>query len=655
MGIITKLFEKRDMTAKQWLTNWLGGTESASGIRVSEDKAMKYTAVFACVKVISETIASLPLITYRRLKRGKERAVEHSLYNILHRRPNSEMTSFNFWETAMVHLLLWGNFYSEIEYNNAAKVKSLWLLLPWNMKVSRVNGELIYKYTLPDNTEKIIPKEYILHIPGLGFNGTVGKSPIAMAREAIGLGLAMEEFGGRFFGNNTNLGGIVSHPRELSKPAYNRLKKQLKEKYEGLGKSHRLLILEEGMKYEKVTIPPDDAQFLDSRKFQLVEIARIYRVQPHKIMDLEHATFSNIEEQNIEFVVDTVRPWLVRIEQVINTKLYPSSEQKIYFSEFLVDGLLRGDTKSRYEAYAIGKQWGWLSSDDIRELENMNPIPKGGDIYWMPLNMISAGSTTEPKEEKMIPAQVETRQIRSASTKKRLSDSYRSLVEDATVRIIKIEKADILRAAKSIFDKRSGKIIAFYDFLEEYYEKMPDTITKRIRPVFASFSEAIYKEALEEINAEDKIGAELEKFMQEYQDTFNKRYIGSSKGQLKQVVRQAIEEDLDPVVQLEDRFTEWEDKRPKKTGLNEVVKIAGAVSLFTYATSGITKIVWHNTGSKSCPYCEELDGTVVGIDQPFMTKLDTFQPEGAEKPLTFSGNVRHPPLHGGCVCMITAG
>ena len=655
MGIITKLFERRDMTAKQWLTNWLGGTESASGIRVSEDTAMKYTAVFACVKVISETIASLPLITYRRLKRGKERAVEHSLYSILHRRPNSEMTSFNFWETAMLHLLLWGNFYSEIEYNNAAKVKSLWLLLPWNMKVSRVNGELIYKYTLPDNTEKIIPKEYILHIPGLGFNGTVGKSPVAMAREAIGLGLAMEEFGGRFFGNNTNLGGIVSHPRELSKSAYSRLKKQLKEKYEGLSKSHRLLILEEGMKYEKVTIPPDDAQFLDSRKFQLTEIARIYRVQPHKIMDLEHATFSNIEEQNIEFVVDTIRPWLVRIEQVINTKLYPLSEQKIYFSEFLVDGLLRGDTKSRYEAYAIGKQWGWLSSDDIRELENMNPIPKGGDIYWMPLNMISAGSTTEPKEEKMIPAQIETRQIRSASTKKRLSDSYRSLVEDATVRIIKVEKADILKAARSIFDKRSGKIIAFYDFLEEYYEKMPDTITKRIRPVFASFSEAIYKEVLEEINAEDKIGTELEKFMQEYQDTFNKRYIGSSKGQLKQVVRQAIEEDLDPVVQLEDRFTEWEDKRPKKTGLNEVVKIAGAVSLFTYATSGITKIVWHNTGSKSCPYCEELDGTVVGIEQPFMTKLDTFQPEGAEKPLTFSGNVRHPPLHQGCVCMISAG
>lgn len=662
MGIFTSLFEKRNLTEKQWLMDWLGGPESATGIRVSQDNAMKYSAVYGCVKLLSETVASIPFIVYKKLAKGKERAVDHGLYRILHTQPNSEMTSFIFRETMMVHLLLWGNFYAEIEYDNGGNVKALWLLLPWNMKVERFEGKLIYRYTLPNGKEKIIPKGYIYHVAGMGYNGLVGKSPITMAREAIGLGLALEEFGGRFFSNSANTGGVAMHPKDLSDKAYKRLKKQLNEKYTGLKNSHRLLILEEGMKFDKTSIPPDDAQFLESRDFQTLEICRFYGMKPHMIANLTKSSFNNIEQQSLEYVIFTARPWFVRIEQYTNIKLFTEAEQNIYFVEFLVVALLRGDTKTRFEAYSIARQNGWMSADDIRELENMNPLPNGqGKVYWMPLNMIEAPGDNGGGQsgQRMITAGraanlKEERAMRSAVTRKRLGDNYRGVFEDSVSRIVIMEKKDILKAARSIFDKRNAEALAFYDYLEEYYGGIGDKISKMTGPVFSSFGKAISKEALEEIHTNIDIGKELDKYIYQYQDKFNQRYAGSSRGQLKQVVKNAFEEGNDPVVKLEERLTEWEEKRPAKSSLNEVVKMAGAIAVFTFAAGGITKLIWVNTGSKSCPYCEEMSGQVMGINQAFKTKTDSMKPEGAESTLTFSTDIFHPPLHGGCMCQISS-
>jgi HK97 family phage portal protein len=257
-------------------------------------------------------------------------------------------------------------------------------------------GRLIYKY-LKDGQQIILTSEQVLHIPGLGFDGIKGYSPIHMAREAIGLALATEEFGARFFGNGARPGGILEHPGVVKDPE--KLRKSWEEVYKGIKNSHKIAVLEEGMKYHEIGIPPEDAQFLETRRFQLNEICRIFRVPPHLVGDLTRATFSNIEHQSIEFVVHTIRPWLVRWEQAITKCLLREGERKIYFPKFTVDGLLRGDFKARMEGYAIGRQNGWLSANDIRELEDLNPIPEeqGGDLYLVNGNMIPAKSAGEKK------------------------------------------------------------------------------------------------------------------------------------------------------------------------------------------------------------------------------------------------------------------
>lgn len=363
---------------------------SRAGVAVNEETAMRISAVYACVRVIAETVASLPLPLYKRLPRGKEKVIYHPLYTVLHDLPNSDMTSFSFRETMMTHLLLWGNAYAQI-IKRGNQITELWPLHPAYVRVEResVTNKLVYRYT--GGTQEIVySSEQILHISGLSFDGIKGLSPISMARETIGLAQATEEFGSRFFSNGARPGGILQHPGIVKDPE--RLRKSWEEVYKGVQNSHKVAVLEEGMTYKEIGIPPNDAQFLETRKFQLNEICRIFRVPPHLIGDLERATFSNIEYQSIDFVVHTIRPWLVRWEQAIQKALIPEEERAIYFAKFTVDGLLRGYFKTRMDGYAVGRQNGWYSANDIREFEDLNPIPEemGGDLYLVNGNMMTA-------------------------------------------------------------------------------------------------------------------------------------------------------------------------------------------------------------------------------------------------------------------------
>ena len=362
---------------------FFGGT--ASGKTVNERTAMQTTAVYACVRILAETIASLPLNVYRSTDSGKEKAIDHQLYYLLHDEPNPEMTSFVFRETLMSHLLLWGNAYAQIIRDGRGKVLALYPLLPDRMTVDRTtDGQLYYEYR-KDSGYVILRPEDILHIPGLGFDGLVGYSPIAMAKNAIGMAIATEEYGGKFFANGASPGGVLEHPGVVKDPA--RIRESWNAVYQGSGNAHRIAVLEEGMKFQSIGIPPEQAQFLETRKFQTEEICRIFRVPPHLVANLDKATFSNIEHQSISFVVHTIRPWLVRLEQGMNKALLSPSEKGQYFVGFVVDGLLRGDYASRMQGYAIGIQNGFLSPNDVRTLENMNTI-EHGDIYAMNGNML---------------------------------------------------------------------------------------------------------------------------------------------------------------------------------------------------------------------------------------------------------------------------
>ena len=358
---------------------------------VNEKTAMQTTAVYACVRILSEAIASLPLHVYSyKDGGGKQMEIDHPLYKILHDEPNPEMTSFTFFEVMMCHLLLHGNSYSQIIRDGAGRVVALYPLLPDQMDVERDDkGHLRYVYTrqsdenpnFKDAGQIVLKYEDVLHIPGLGFDGLIGYSPIAMAKNAVGLTIAAEEYGSAFMKNGASPGGVLEHPGVLKNP--DRVRESWNEIYRGSNNAHKVAVLEEGMHFQPITLKPDELQFLETRKFQLDEIARLYRIPPHMIGDLEHATFSNIENQSLEFVKYTLDPWVVRLEKAMQKALLLPSEKGKYIIKFNVDGLLRGDYASRMQGYATGRQNGWFSTNDIREMENMNPISdeEGGNLY----------------------------------------------------------------------------------------------------------------------------------------------------------------------------------------------------------------------------------------------------------------------------------
>lgn len=400
VGLLKRLFGIRDKPKNSMVGSvfrpFFGS--SSAGKMVTERSAMQMTAVYACVRILAESIAGLPLHVYRyNSTGGKEKATEHPLFFLLHDEPNLEMTSFVFRETLMTHLLLWGNAYAQIIRNGRRVVTAIYPLMPSRMRVDRDdNGRLYYEYTRYGDeagagkreTVKLSPEE-VLHIPGLGFDGLVGYSPIAMAKNAIGMSMACEEFGAKFFANGAAPGGVLEHPGILKDPA--RVRESWNATFGGSSNANKVAVLEEGMKYTPISVSPNEAQFLETRKFQIDEIARIFRIPPHMIGDLERSSFSNIEQQSLEFVKYTVGPWVTRWEQALSRSLLVGNDRSHFLIKFNLDGLLRGDYESRMNGYATARQNGWMSANDIRELENMDRISdeEGGNLYLVNGSMTS--------------------------------------------------------------------------------------------------------------------------------------------------------------------------------------------------------------------------------------------------------------------------
>lgn len=397
MKIFSKIFGRdspKNSTAGSGYSFFMGS--SSAGKLVTERSAMQMTAVYACVRILSEAVAGLPLQVFKYTDDGgKEKAFDHPLYLLLHDEPNPEMSSFVFRETLMTHLLLWGNAYAQIIRNGKGEVMALYPLMPNRMTVDRdENGKLFYQYqrSADEAIKKygtvILSPRDVLHIPGLGFDGLVGYSPIAMAKNAIGLAIAAEEYGSKFYANGAAPSGVLEHPGTIKDPS--RVRESWQNTFGGSGNSNKVAVLEEGMKYTPISISPNEAQFLETRKFQINEIARIFRVPPHMVGDLEKSSFSNIEQQSLEFVKYTLDPWVIRWEQSIQRTLFSADEKTKYFVKFNVEGLLRGDYASRMQGYATARQNGWMSANDIRELENLDRIAAedGGDLYLVNGNML---------------------------------------------------------------------------------------------------------------------------------------------------------------------------------------------------------------------------------------------------------------------------
>lgn len=415
MGILRHFFKPRDKPQNLGGIFLWGG--SSSGKAVNSRTAMQMTAVYSCVRILSEAIAGLPLFVYKYGGDGnKEKYLDHPLWRVLHDEPNPEMTSFVFRETMMNHLLITGNAYAQIIRSARGEVMALYPLMPDRMTVDRDSqGKLCYRYRRNSSDAPAIAKNKqsdiifapsdILHVLGLGYDGLVGYSPIAMAKNAVGLAIAAEEYGAKFFANGAAPSGVLEHPGTIKDPE--KIRQSWQSTFGGSANSNKIAVLEEGLKYTQIAISPEQAQFLETRKFQINEIARIFRVPPHMLADLEKSSFSNIEQQSLEFVKYTLDPWVIRWEQAMNKALLLEGEKREIFTKFNVDGLLRGDYASRTNGYATARQNGWMSANDIRELENIDRIPAelGGDLYLINGAMTKlqdagafAGTTTETEE-----------------------------------------------------------------------------------------------------------------------------------------------------------------------------------------------------------------------------------------------------------------
>jgi HK97 family phage portal protein len=372
------------------------GPATKSGTAVSEFNAMQLAVVWACIKIISEDTASLPLDLFRRRKSGpgKDKATDDDRYFILHDRWNPEMSAMTGREAYAAHLLSWGNGYAEQEKTGGRinRLVSLWPITPDRVTPKRnKKKQLEYRISMAGTNlpNVILPREKMLHTPGLSWNGLVGYSPIAAAREAIGLGMALEEFGERYFGDGLHPGAVIIPDTDIKNPV--EFRKAANEVYGGLGKAHRLMLLEKGMKLEKIGIPPEDSQFLETRKFQNIDIGtRIYRLPPQMYGEFDKAsTYASAEQFSLDYVTKTLRPWLVRLEQAYNMALLDPSEWGEYHFEHNMEGLIRGDILTRYQAYILGKRNGILNADEIRDKENYNPIPGDlGQEYIVEKNMI---------------------------------------------------------------------------------------------------------------------------------------------------------------------------------------------------------------------------------------------------------------------------
>ena len=670
MGLISKAVERREITWRpqsiadldRQMDAVFTGLPTASGVPISEESALCNTAYWNAIKLISETFSSVPLDLFRRLPRGKSKAVDNPLFDLVHQQPNSEMTKLQFLEAQQAVILSWGNAYAEIEWDmSVGRPVALWPLWPDRVKPTRQNGTLVYEVKVSPDETRILPKWRMLHVPGFGYNGIMGFSPVSLHRQGIGLGIAMETFGSTFFGNGAKPGGYLEHPGKLSDEAHKRLKENWNNAQQGLTNAQRTAILEEGMKYTQLGIPPDDAQFLGSREFQVQEIARIFNVPPSMLADLSHGTFSNIEQLSLNFVTYTMRPWWERWEQSFNWKLLGPDERKLFFFEFNAEGLLRGDSAARSEFYRTLFGIGTMSPNDIREKENMNPI-SGGDTYYVPLNMVSVGGTMPTALEDQdaddgdlvrlptAPAMrllSEGREAKKATARFALRASFMEMFRDMALRLIRAERREVMKLARR-------ELRGQQEFIQEvttyYDETFPAVARKQSGPSIRSLMEAIAAVAFSEIGEPDRLTPEMERFISDYVDGFVRRYIQSSRNQIVSIVQEAEAEE-DKVQALDTRFAEWEERRPNKVAHRETVQGSNAMAKLIFVGAGIS-MTWVASGSDPCPYCLEMDGRTLGPGGgTYVQKGEGVTPEG-ELALKPSSEIGHPPLHDACECQL---
>jgi HK97 family phage portal protein len=662
------------------LVGLLSGGPTSSGISVNEVSSLSSSCVYACVQVIAQEIASLPLYVYRNLKRGREKATDHPLYGLFRYSPNAEMSSYQFRYMLTEHLLLWGNAFAEIQRNGRGVPIALWPLMADRTAAVRLSDGTIKIKTRTPHGDVIFDKDQVLHIKNfLAPDGLNGLSTIQKHRQAIGLALALEEFGAGYFGKGLNPGGFLKLDKTLKKEERQAFRESVEAVIGGLRNAHRLGVLEYGMDFVPAAIKPNDSQFIESRKYQAIDIARIFRIPPHKVGITEASNKATVEQAALEIYSDTLRPHIENWEQELTLSLLTTDERDQYSISFYMDNILRGDSEARHKNYATGRQWGYYSINDVREMEGLNPID-GGDGYQLPLNMVDALSgkelgTQEPSKDPVNPEddisarsiKVETAgkvlefdpaelrklkhrvQKRSVAERNRLTDAYKPLFKRAAESVSRYENKALTKLLEDADD-----LDTFISSINQVYDKLPDIIKREFNPLFYSFAAALQGVISDEVaNGEPQdsnLSPELQKFLADYGDSLTNRWIRSSIGQLNEL---ADQEDTE-LTDIEERLGEWGDTRADKVAGNESVRLNGAISRALYAFFGVSSIVWV-TSAKPCPICVTLEGQEIETTGYFVKEGGEVDPDDGETtPLVTRTKISHPPLHEGCTCSIAA-
>lgn len=636
--------------SRKELEDALSGRDTGS---IGKDSMLTLTAVYRAIGLLATSAATIPLRVIERTPEGaKIPASSHPLYGILHDKPNPYQTAVQFREGLLVDTLIHGNGYAEIEYGRDGQVKALWPLVSRRVKLEidwNRPDPLRYRVNMIDTTPVYLRFEQVLHVKGMG-DGFRGVSPLEMFRRSLAVGVAAEQFGESFFTQGANPKVAITHPGVLGDETYDRLSKQLASTWGGMSNAHRAVLLEEGMKAERIQLAPEEAQFIQTRRLTVAEVARIYGVPPHMLADLEKATYSNVEHQGIEFVTHGLRPWLVRLESEINNRLFLPRDRQRFFAEHVVEGLLRGDTVQRFSAYATARQWGWMSVNDILKLENQSPIA-GGDIYLSPLNMVPseayAGGGIPSLDERAQPKQIESRAEQSLDKlqRRKIQTSMRSALHDVYRRIIAREIGDLRKKMGTLKEDKPS----FRQWLDEWREEMQTWSQKRLEPVYRTYSDLITEAAKGEIDYGGDLPSSLRDEIEAYIEAAASRQARVTQRMVLGYIDEAQEAGLTPeelATSVEESISGWSTTRVDAVTEDERVRAGQAFALMAFAAMGVSRMKWRTSGSETCPTCSSMNGKTVGTGTAFVRE------GGMVGEMKINTTIKHPPLHQGCDCSI---
>lgn len=662
MGILSSCEQRATLkNPAGWLEEALKGDVSPAGTRVNQDSTLGLTAWWNGVRVISQTIASLPIDVFERDDRERLPRRNTRQWRILNQRPNPMMTPFVFKELRMVHLLCYGNSYCEIQRDGAGRVVALWPLLPDRTGVELIDGEKWY-WTIVNNQKIWLSADLVLHVPGMGYDGLQGWNPVKVHRKALGLTIAANDYGAQFFGQGARVSGVLRHPGRPDEEERKEIKESWNQAHQGLDRAQRTALLWGGMEWQAISMPPDDAQFLETKNGQIDEVARILNINPILLQKTQGVTTwgTAIGQFLTAFSKFTIQPWLERDEDVLNWDMFSGNQRERMFTKYNVNALQRGDPKAQAELLEIKRRNGVINADEWRALDDQDPLPDGqGEVYTIPVNTMDLAQINEQPDDTggggfFGQTAREARQLghgeRRSHTEqhRRLRQAHREAIEDGARRALRRETAALERAVKRAEETRDPAK-SLNRWIESFYPGHHEAIKQAMGPAIRAFAGAVAAVSAAEVDAEPPTDEELEAFSEGITDGVATREVNSSVGQLREMMTAVAAAEL--ADQVRKRAGEWTETRPGKTAEAETVRVHTGAKRNTWQNAGVTRMVWVASAG-ACPICLEMDGRVAQITGSFLAEGDQVNPGGDTEPLRTTTTIVAPPLHAACQCDI---